>query len=185
MGDPAKRRATYEDLLAVPENLVAEIIDGELFTQPRPATRHARAAGRLGAELDGPFDQGRGGPGGWWIVPEPELHLHGHVLVPDIAGWRHEQMPNFPDSSAFEVAPSWVCEILSPGTAASDRKRKMPIYASERVGHVWLLDPAIKTLEVFRLESGGWRVVGAWEGADVVRAEPFDAIEIRLQTLWI
>src|SRR5580700_3070151 len=115
MGDPVKRRATYEDLLAVPEHLIAEIIDGELLTQARPALPHSRAATALGGELHGPFDRGRGGPGGWILLDEPELHIHGDVLVPDLAGWRRERMPELPDAAAIELAPDWVCEVLSPG----------------------------------------------------------------------
>src|ERR1700729_1449695 len=131
MGAPAKRRATYQDLLDVPEHLVAEIIDGALITQPRPASRHARAASRLGAELDGPFARGKGGPGGWILLDEPELHLHGDIVVPDLAGWRRERMPELPDAAAFELAPDWICEVLSPGAAARDRTEKMPLYARE------------------------------------------------------
>jgi Uma2 family endonuclease len=154
MADPARRRATYDDLRAVPAHLVAELLNGELVTSPRPSPHHARAASSLGAELYGPFDRGRGGPGGWIILDEPELHLHGDVLVPDIAGWRRERMPALPQASAFELAPDWVCEILSPSTASVDRTEKLPIYGSERVGDVWLVDPLIQTLEVLRLDEG-------------------------------
>jgi Uma2 family endonuclease len=184
MGDPAKRRATYEDLLAVPKHLVAEIINGTLVTMPRPASLHARASSRLGAELDGPFDRGRGGPGGWILLDEPELHLHGDVLVPDLAGWRRERMPELPDASAFELAPDWICEVLSPSTAATDRAEKLPIYAREQVGHVWLVDPIAKTLEACHLESGRWVLLGAWRDDTKVRAAPFEAFELELAGLW-
>src|ERR1700690_1278142 len=152
MGDPAKRRATYEDLLAVPDRRVAEIIDGVLVTMPRPAALHAWASSSLGGELHGPFMRGRGGPGGWILLDEPELHLHGDVLVPDLAGWRRERMPELPDAPAFELAPDWVCEVLSPSTAATDRAQKMPIYAREGVGHAWLVGPIARTPEDCRLE---------------------------------
>jgi Uma2 family endonuclease len=186
MGDPAKRRATYGDLLEVPGHLVAEIIHGTLVTQPRPAPPHARAASRLGVELGGPFDRGKGGPGGWILLDEPELHLRGgHVLVPDLAGWRRERMPRLPlEAAAFELAPDWVCEVLSPSTAATDRADKVPIYATERVGHVWLIDPLVRTLEVHRLDGDTYRGVGVWRDAALVRAEPFDAIELELGSLW-
>jgi Uma2 family endonuclease len=121
---------------------------------PRPASLHARAASSLGGELYGPFDRGRGGPGGWIILDEPELHLHGDMLVPDLAGWRRERMPELPDASAFELAPDWVFEVLSPSTAATDRAEKMPIYAREQVGQLWLVDPIAKTLEACHFESG-------------------------------
>ncbi len=180
----AKKPATYEDLLAVPEHLIAEIINGVLHTQPRPASRHARACSRLGGALDGPFDRGKGGPGGWIILFEPELHLHGDVLVQDLAGWRRERMPELPDAAAFELAPDWVCEVLSLGNAATDRTDKMTIYAREGVRHVWLVDPIEKTLESYRLEGGRWVVVGTWRDDARPRVEPFDAIELELGALW-
>ena len=181
---PAKRRATYEDLLAVPANLVAEIIFGELLTQARPASRHARASSRLGGALDGPFDRGRGGPGGWVILYEPELHLHEDVVVPDFAGWRRERMPEMPDVAAFTLSPDWVCEVLSPSTAGVDRIEKMQIYARERVTHVWHLDPLAQSLQVFRLEGAAYVLVGGWRGDVEVRAEPFDAVPLELGALW-
>lgn len=185
VGAPAKRRATYEDLLAVPEPMIAEIINGVLHTQPRPASAHARAASRLGGELMGPFDRGRGGPGGWIILDEPELHLRGEVLVPDLAGWRRSRMPEMPHTPAFELAPDWVCEVLSASTAATDRAEKMPIYATEKVVHVWLVDPIAKTLEVFCLgDERRWVVLGTWREEALVRAAPFDAIELELGALW-
>ena len=178
------RRATYEDLLAAPPHLVAEIINGELVTSPRPASPHARASSSIGGELYGPFDRGRGGPGGWLILDEPELHMLGHVLVPDIAGWRRARMPEMPDANAFELAPDWACEVLSPSTAKVDRVDKVPIYAQAGVSHVWLVDPVLQTLEALRLDSGGYRLVGTWCGSAQVRVEPFDAIELELGALW-
>jgi len=184
MGDPAKRRATYDDLRAVPSHLVAEIIDGQLVTQPRPASRHARVASSLGGELYGPFDRGKGGPGGWVLLDEPEVHLHGDVLVPDLAGWRRERMPELPDAAAFELAPDWICEVLSPSTEARDRADKLPIYARERVAHVWLVDPVTQTLEALRLEDGRWVLLGTWRDDAKVHVEPFAAVELELGVLW-
>jgi Uma2 family endonuclease len=185
MANPAKRHANYDDLLAVPAHLVAELIHGELYTYPRPALPHARAASRLGIDLGGPFDRGKGGPGGWILLDEPELHLHGDVLVPDLAGWRRERVPEMPRTPAFELAPDWVCEVLSPATEAVDRTDKMVIYAREQVRHVWLVDPMIATLEVFRLLNGKtYEAVAAWRGEVKVRAEPFDAIELELAAIW-
>src|SRR6187402_351383 len=140
MASTAPRPATYADLVAAPEHLVAELIDGVLYTQPRPRGRHAQAASVLGMDLGSPFHRGRGGPGGWIILYEPELHLAEHVLVPDLAGWRRERLPEVPDAAYFELAPDWVCEVLSPGTALFDRRRKVPVYAQARVEHVWLVD---------------------------------------------
>ncbi len=184
MSDERRRRATYEDLLQVPEHLVGEIIDGELVTSPRPASPHARASSSIGGELYGPFDRGKGGPGGWVILDEPELHLLGHVLVPDLAGWRRERMPEMPDAAAFELAPDWACEVLSPSTAVIDRSAKVPIYAQAGVSHVWLVDPVLKTVEGLRLDTGGYRLLGTWHDDAKVRIEPFDAIELELSALW-
>lgn len=182
--DPARRHATYEDLCAVPSNLVAEILNGELVTSPRPGAFHSRAASSLGGELYGPFDRGRGGPGGWIILDEPELHLRRDVLVPDVGGWRKERMPTVPQVSAFELAPDWVCEVLSPSTASFDRADKVPIYAREGVRHVWLVDPITQTLEALRLDGPGYRLVGTWRGDATVSCEPFDAHAIALTDLW-
>lgn len=186
MSTPAHRRATYEDILRAPDHRVAEIVDGELVTSPRPAVRHARASSALGVCLGGPLDLGSGGgPGGWWILDEPELHLGPDVLVPDLAGWRRERMPVVPDVPFIDLAPDWLCEVLSPITGRLDRVRKMPIYAREQVGHVWLIDPHPQTLEVFRREGERWMLVSTHGGDEKVRAEPFEAVELPLSVLWI
>jgi Uma2 family endonuclease len=184
MADPARRRATYEDLQKVPSHLVAEISNGELVTSPRPAPPHTQAASSLSGELYAPFHRGRGGPGGWIILNEPELHLREDVLVPDIAGWRRERMPELPKASAFDLAPDWICEVLSPSTASFDRTEKLPIYAREKVAHVWLVDPLLQMLEVLRLDGSGYRLSGAWRGNTVVRCEPFESLAISLSDLW-
>ena len=179
-----KGPATYADIQALPEHLVGEILDGELIVSPRPASPHAVAASRLMIELGGPFDRGRGGPGGWTILTEPELHFGPQVMVPDLAGWRRERMPQVPDVPFFELEPDWVCEVLSPSTARIDRSRKMRHYARARVQHVWLVDPLATTLEVFRLDGDGWRLVDAYGGDAKVRPEPFQAVELDLVNLW-
>lgn len=176
--------ATYDDLLNVPDHLVAEIVDGSLYATPRPALPHTRVSSVLGMELGGPFDRGRGGPGGWWILDEPELHLSGDVLVPDLAGWRRERLPQIPAEPALTLAPDWVCEVVSPATEALDRSKKLPAYAREKVGHAWLINPAAQTLEVFRLEGDRWVLAATHAGDERVRAEPFDVIELDLSALW-
>jgi Uma2 family endonuclease len=179
------RPASYEDLLALPEHVVGEIIDGELIVSPRPANRHAAATTSLNSDLHATFGRGnRGGPGGWVILFEPELHIVGQVMVPDIAGWRRERRPEIPDAPFFELAPDWVCEVLSPSTAALDRTRKMRHYGRAGVTHVWLLDPTPQTLEVFRRDGDSWRLVLAVAGDAEVRAEPFEAVELALAGLW-
>jgi Uma2 family endonuclease len=184
MASPVKRRATYDDLLLVPDHQVAEIVGGDMHVSPRPASRHALASAGLGGQLWGAFQHGRGGPGGWWILDEPELHLGEDVLVPDLAGWRRERMPEFPDTPAFTQAPDWACEVVSPSTERLDRARKLPVYARERVAHVWLVNPLARTLEVYRLAEGRWLLVATHEGTARVCAEPFDAVELALGPLW-
>lgn len=182
---PARSPATYEDLAKVPAHQVAEILDGELIVSPRPAARHAQASSVMGSDLLGPFQRGLGGPGGWWILDEPELHLGADVLVPDLAGWRRERMPAIPDVAAFSLAPDWVTEVVSPSTARHDRVQKLAIYARDGVRHVWLVDPIARVLEVLRLESGRWLLAAAHGDNEKVRAEPFDAIELDLAAWWI
>lgn len=185
MNDPAKRYATYEDLLSLPENLVGEIIYGQLYSHPRPAPKHARAYSALGYSIGGPFDGSIGGPGGWWILDEPELHLGGDILVPDLAGWRRERMPSLPETAWFELAPDWACEILSPSTARIDRALKMPIYAREGIAHFWLVDPDARTLEIYQLqENGHWLLLDTLKEDDPVKQPPFDAITFPLENLW-
>ncbi|WP_164017585.1 Uma2 family endonuclease [Pyxidicoccus trucidator] len=185
MGNETKRPATYEDLLALPEHVVGQIIDGELIVMPRPANLHAVIYSRLLADLNGTFEHERGRLGGWWIVGEPELHLGRDVLVPDIAGWRIERMPDVPVAPYFTLAPDWVCEVLSPSTRALDRKRKPEVHAREGVGHMWLVDPESRTLEVLQQQDGQWAPRGTWSGDACVRAAPFEELELNLGTLWL
>jgi Uma2 family endonuclease len=189
--DPERNSPEVEAAFeAVPPEMVAEILDGELFTFSRPAHPHTRSASRLGMKLGGPFDLGEGGPGGWVILDEPELHLgrRPDKLAPDLAGWRRERMPDAmgdEDTPAhYDVAPDWVCEVISPRTERIDRGKKMRIYRREGVGHVWLLTPLLRTLEVYRLEAGRWVLLETYEDDEKVRAEPFDAMELDLGTLW-
>lgn len=184
MGEPAHKQATYEDLLQVPEHLVAEILGGKLHTHPRPAPKHAVASSGLGGELFQPFHKGTGGPGGWWIIDEPELHLNGDIMVPDIAGWRRTSMPELPETAWFELTPDWACEVLSPSTASDDRALKMPRYARYGVVHFWLIDPIVQTLEAYELRDGQWSLLTTLKDDDAVRLVPFDAIEFSLRDLW-
>ena len=178
------RKATYEDVLQAPEDVVTEIVDGELVTSPRPAIPQAHAKTILGMDLGGPFQRGRGGPGGWWILFEPELHLGDAILVPDLAGWRRERLPVCPDAAYFELAPDWVCEVLSESTRRLDRIRKLPIYARHRVAHAWLVDPIACTLEVFRLQDGSWLLVETLGSETEARVEPFAAVALDVTALW-
>jgi Uma2 family endonuclease len=185
---PVRKPATYDDLCRVPEHKVAEILDGELFVSPRPATPHARSSVVLSGDLTGSFDGPPGGhdaPGGWWFLVEPELHFGADVLVPDLAGWRRERMRTIPNVAAITDAPDWVCEVLSPSTARIDRARKMRIYGREGVGHLWFLDPIARTLETYRLTDGHWVVAAIYEGDDVIHAEPFDAVGLAMRRWWL
>ena len=184
----ARRRATYDDLVKVPDTMVAEIIDGELITNPRPAIPHAHAGSTIGIDLGVAFHGPPGTPerpGGWWILYEPELHLGADVLVPDLAGWRRDRLPVLPNVAAMTQAPDWACEVVSPSTGAIDRGHKMRIYAREGVGHLWLVDPIARTLEIYRLDEARWIVAATHDGDDVVRAEPFAAIELALARWWL
>lgn len=182
----ARRRATYEELLNLPENTTGEIIDGELTVTPRPSRKHIYTSSVLDKKLGPPYQFGEGGgPGGWIILVEPEIGFNQDILVPDLAGWKQERFPRAEDHNWISIAPDWVCEVLSSSTARFDRVKKMPVYARHEVSFCWLIDPALTTLEVFQLESGRWYLFGAYEGAQKVRVEPFSAIEIDLSLLWL
>jgi Uma2 family endonuclease len=190
MAHPAPhRRATYQDVIDAPAHLVAEILGGELVLTPRPAPPHVNASGRLFRALGAPFVDAVGGPGGWVLQSEIELHFETdglEVLIPDLAGWRRERLGKMPDTSAVHVAPDWVCETSSPSTERIDRSRKMAVYAREGVGHLWLVDPQRRHLEPYRLDGGVWRPLEPVSDPARLgfRAEPFDAIELDLSNLW-
>ena len=178
------RRATYQDVLDAPAHRVAEIVDGTLYTQPRPAPPHAVASSYLGGELTGPFGKGRGGPGGWWILDEPELHLGEDILVPDLAGWHRERMAELPDTAYFTLGPDWVCEVLSASTRRLDLHEKRPVYAREGVPYLWLVDPVDRTLEAFELHDGQWLLIASAKDDEPISIRPFDAITFSLGDLW-
>jgi Uma2 family endonuclease len=188
---PNLRPEVVEGYLNAPETVTAEVLGGELFVMPRPRRQHARGSGRLGVLLGGPFDLGVGGPGGWVLLPEPELHLGPlpDIVAPDLAGWRRERVPDdflAPDAAAhIELPPDWVCEVLSERTEAMDRGKKMRLWRREKVAHVWLLSPELRTLEVYALAAQErYSLVDTYEGNARVRAEPFDAVELDLSALW-
>ena len=180
----ARGRATYQDVLDAPAHQVAEIVDGTLHTHPRPSPPHTLASSALGSDLGNPFQFGRGGPGGWWILDEPELHLGEDILVPDLAGWRRERMAELPGTPYFTLAPDWVCEVLSASTRRVDLQEKRPVYARDGVAYLWLVDPADRTLEAFELRDGEWVLIGCAKGDEAVSIRPFDAITFSLGDLW-
>lgn len=183
MSVPQRRTATYADIEALPPNMVGEIAFGVLHTHPRPRPRHGIAAGEVYSELRNVF--GRGGSGGWIFIPEPELHLGGHILVPDIAGWRRENLTPVPDTVGITTRPDWLCEVLSPTTQRFDRTDKLAIYATFGVAHCWYVDPLSHTLEVFELTGGKWLLAATFKDADVVSAPPFGEHAFSLDVLWL
>ena len=178
------RRATYQDVLDAPAHHVAEIINGTLYTHPRPAMPHARATWVLGGKIGDPFDYGPRGPGGWWLSSEPELHLDDEIVVPDLAGWRRKRMPEYPETAYVTLAPDWVCEVLSPSTRKVDLHEKRPLYAREGVAHLWLVEPADRTLEAFELHDGQWLLIASAKDDEPISIRPFDAITFSLGDLW-
>ena len=182
---PPRKPAAYADLLALPPHLTGQIVDGELHVSPRPANLHASASSTLGMDIGSAYQRGRGGPGGWWIVFEPEIHLGADIVVPDLAGWRKGRLPAIPPEAFFTMAPDWVCEVLSPSTASFDRVKKMRVFAREGVGHAWLVDPLARTLEVYEQGGGRWVLLSAHEGTETVRVPPFGELDLVLPDLWV
>lgn len=180
-----EKQDLYRDLSSLPPSVRGEIINGQLRTQPRPAGKHILAASNIGAEYHGPYQKGRGGPGGWWILQEPEVHLELNeaVVVPDLAGWRKSRMPHIPDAHKFTVVPDWICEILSPSTASVDRHEKKPLYARYGVQYLWIVDPLAGSLETFKLNGDDWDSTGAFMGSEIVAVEPFADVAVSLSDL--
>ena len=183
--DPAHKAPTLADLDVLPANIKGEIIDGVLYTMTRPRGHHQRTGLAIGSQLRGPFDEGRGGPGGWWILPEPGIELpNTPEISPDVAGWRRERLLVLPDDAAISVVPDWVCEILSPSTRRHDLLVKKPYYAKVGVAHHWLIDLPARTLTAYRLESGRWVELGVYGDEHAARIEPFAEIELDVASWW-
>ena len=180
-----RRRATYQDVIDAPVHRVAEIVDGRLYVSPRPGSLAALAKAALNVVLGRAFDRGRDdGPGGWWLLREPELHFGDDVVVPDFTGWRRERMPKIPTTDFVTLAPDWVCETLSAETRELDLDAKLPVYAREGVGHLWLIEPTDRTLEAFELRDGEWVLIACAKDDAPVSVRPFDAITFNLGDLW-
>ena len=185
MGEVHKAGATYQDVLDAPDGMIAELVGGKLYLQPRPAARHVHCASRIGGLLTPPFELGRGGPGGWTILDEPELHLGADVLVPALAGWRTEAARAVDWNLAyFEVTPQWVCEVLSPATARRDRLLKLDVYYANRVEWAWLVDPGQQTVEIFSWSENGWVRTQTAAGNESTGLEPFAAVPLELGLIW-
>jgi Uma2 family endonuclease len=183
MSEPAPRKANWDDLLDVEEGYIGEIVHGELRVHPRPGAPHAETTSDLGGLLTPPFRFGRGGPGGWVIVHEPRVALRDEIRVPDLAGWHSERYQR-PVQGPYTVIPDWICEVLSPGTAVTDRTEKLPLYARCAVPFLWLIDPVGCSLEAYRLQADAYLLVVTARGNGQLRVPPFDAIELELGLLW-
>jgi Uma2 family endonuclease len=187
MSETARRLATWDDLSRTPDDgRVYEILDGELEAAPRPAPAHNRAQALLSFEIAGPYDRGRGGPGGWWILIEPDVMLERHQsVVPDLAGWTRARLPDLASERPITTVPDWICEVVSPADRGRDRVRKADLYLRTGVPHYWILDPAERTLEAFEAQDGRWLRGGAWTDGDTPRVAPFDAIELDVAGLFL
>ena len=184
LSETDSRRATYQDVLDAPPDKVAEVVNGTLYIFDRPAIAHTLAGSTLGRYIGTPFHDGRGGPGGWWILNEPQLHLGEDIVVPDIAGWRRERMPTLPDAAYFTLAPDWVCEVLSPSTRKFDLGDKSAVYARAGVGHIWFVDPIARSLEARELRGTKWVNIATLNNDATVSLPPFEAISFNLGDLW-
>lgn len=174
--------------MALGEDVRAEVLAGELVVTPAPLPRHSKPQRALGRFVGGPYDDddGRGGPGGWWIFVEVDVRFGPHDIVrPDLSGWRRERLIDPGDLRPIDVVPDWVCEITSPSTASRDRVGKRALYARAGVPYYWIVDPQAGTLEALRLEEGGWKELGAWAAGDRARIAPFDAVELEIERLFL
>ncbi|WP_394824290.1 Uma2 family endonuclease [Pendulispora albinea] len=187
MAAHARRPATYADLLALPEDVRAEIIDGHIVTMPGALPRHSKSQRAIGSFIGRPFDDddGSGGPGGWWIFLEIDIQLGPNVVRPDLAGWRRERLPDPGDVRPILVAPDWICEILSPSNTAHDRVTKRRIYARHQVRHYWIVDPIARTLETLTLEGERWVDAGTFDDSETARVPPFEAVELPIGRLFL
>lgn len=185
----ASKLATYDALLSLPEGSRAEVLGGMVVTPPPPLPEHGRAQRVVGRAIGGPFDDddGRGGPGGWWILLEVDVRLAPHDIVrPDLAGWRRPRLPEPWGLRPIDVVPDWICEVVSPSNVATDRVRKRRLYAEHGVAFYWLVDPAARTLEALRLDptTRGWIEVGSWDDTDTANVAPFDAVALEVGGLF-
>lgn len=187
MSAASKSPATAETLIALGDEPF-EVIAGELVPRAAPAAEHSEAQAALTAVLFSSFHRpigGPSGPGGWWILTEPDVELTTtNVVRPDVAGWRRDRVPERLVGRPIRVRPDWMCEILSPSNAKHDLVTKMRLYREAQIPHYWLADPVSETLTVHRLTTDGYLVVPSAARGETVRAEPFDAIEFRVGLLF-
>jgi len=187
MAAPSSKRATFADLLALPDHVRAEVIHGSIVEKASPSGEHGGSQLAIGIVLGRRFQRRPGGrwPGGWWLVSEAEVEYEAHeIYVHDVAGWRRERLPERPTGRPLRTRPDWACEILSPSNAKRDLVDKFQTLQRTGVPHYWVIDPTEQTLIVHRWQPAGYLVVLTASAGDVVRAEPFDAVELRVATLF-
>jgi Uma2 family endonuclease len=188
VADPAVRLShppTLADIDALPPHMKGEIIDGVLYAMTRPRGFHQSVLGQVYVDVSGVYHRGRGGPGGWWILPEPGIELpNSPEVAPDIAGWKRERLAAPPKSETIRVVPDWVCEVLSDSTRRYDLRTKKPFYAKVGVAHLWVVDAAAQLVTAYRLLDGGWFELGVWSDEEEARIPPFDGAAIRVAAWW-
>lgn len=180
-------KATFEDLIRPGEDRSVEIIGGDVVEKTSPTMEHGASQGAVMGFLGRRFVRRPGGrwPGGWWIATEVDVEYEPHELYRhDTVGWRRDRVPERPRGRPIRIRPDWVCEILSPSNEKRDLVDKMRVLRASGVGHYWVVNPEEKILVVHRLEAQGYLVVLAASSGDTVRAEPFEAVELRVGVLF-
>ena len=187
MPERPRRLATWDDLVRTPDDgRVYEVFDGEIEASPRPSPEHGRTQAVLSGKIGGPYDHDIGGPGGWWILIEPDVMLERHqIVVPDVVGWKRVRLPDLTAERPIATVPDWICEVISPSDRGRDRVRKADLYLRVGVPYYWIIDPGDRTLEAFEANAGRWVRLGAWTDGDTPRIAPFDAIEFDVAGLFL
>lgn len=188
MADPAMKlphAPTLADIDALPPHMKGEIIDGVFYAMTRPRGFHQSVAGAIHLDVASAYHRGRGGPGGWWILPEPGIEFPNSLEVsPDLAGWKRERLATMSKKETIRVVPDWICEVLSTSTRRHDLRIKRPFYARMGVTHLWVVDPDAYVITSSVLENGRWSELGVWSDEADARIPPFDAVEINVADWW-
>lgn len=173
----------YAQIEALPRGVTGEILEpGVIRTLSRPAKPHRWAAKRILLGL-GEKDIGSGGTG-WWIEVETEVRFGERLAVPDLSGWRVERVLELPNENPLTVMPDWCCEVLSPGTARDDKRLKLPLYAASGVPWLWLVDPALRLLEIYETMKGRPALAMTLAEDEKAAPPPFD-IPLEVGSWWL
>jgi Uma2 family endonuclease len=181
---PRKKLATFEDIADLDR---VEVIHGAIVEKETASFEHSNSQGRFFSGLDRRFQRKPGGrwPGGWWIATEAEVQYEPHeIFLHDVAGWRRDRVPERPSGRPVPLRPDWACELVSPTNKKRDRVDKFGVLHRNRVPHYWIADPLEHVLEVYRWTDSGYLAVLTAKAGDVVRAEPFDAVELAVAVLF-